>query len=72
MVLKNNLRQNEPLPDREEIKIQFAHYKNEWKRYEDWIQMDRKVKTLIRQILRPEAAFKLVGFSQFNTVLEGT
>jgi len=26
-ILKYNLRQNETLPDREEIKIQFAHYK---------------------------------------------
>jgi hypothetical protein len=27
-ILKNNLKQNETLPNREEIKIQFARYKN--------------------------------------------
>jgi len=53
-MLKNKLEENESLPDREEIKILFAHYKNEWKRYEDWIQMDRKAKTLIRLYSDPK------------------
>jgi len=32
--------------------------------------MDRKAKNTSSSILRPEAAFKLVGFSQFNKVSE--
>jgi gag-polypeptide of LTR copia-type len=53
-MLRGNLKQNESLPDREEIKMQYAHYKNEWKRYEDWIQKDRRAKTLIRQYSEPK------------------
>ena len=42
-------KEKEPKPDENQLRKTFAHYKNEWMRYEGWIQKDGKAKVLIRR-----------------------
>ena len=52
--------------DENQLQKLFAHYKNEWTRYEDWISKDRKAKTLIRRYSEVKLHSSLLDFYTSN------